>query len=193
VRTDHFRDRTVSAFDEGGQNPGQDRLRAAWAAAGLAARQEWLGDLFAPVCQALPGLSAIVGWRAKEGLQLAWSTSDPTARREFLSGIETKLCGGTAHSRPSNRTKLSDGSFPIGAFLEARTRRVVGARTQATALHEAYLNWVQENGGIGLTPKGLANVLHAHGINSIKRSSMQWQDIELIPSAEIVPDAAVRI
>jgi hypothetical protein len=72
-------------------------------------------------------------------------------------------------------------SDPISDFLETRTRRVVGARTGALALLNAYLDWARGHDGLGLSARGLARELHARGLTSIKSSIMRWADVELLP------------
>lgn len=163
----------MSDFDASKSISCQDQFRAAWSAAGPAVRQEWIAELFTPACAARPVLSVVVGCRSKEGLQKSWASMGPVGRRQSLFEIE----------RGIDRLYTPQQFDPVTDFLEACTRRVICARTQSTAMHEAYLEWAQANGGIGLTDKRLAKVLHARGIKSIKSSVIYWQDIEVIPCA----------
>jgi hypothetical protein len=105
-------------------------------------------------------------------LRTTWATIGPIARRQFLSDLVSTIDG--------IGPRQSD---PVGDFLFARTRRLVGARTQSTALHRAYLEWAGTNDGTGLTVSGLAKALHALGLKSIKSSVIVWLDLELLPRA----------
>jgi hypothetical protein len=72
---------------------------------------------------------------------------------------------------------------PLFAFLEARTRRAFGARTQSAVLHQEYLEWSPKNGCAYMTNNMLTRRLKELGLRTIQSNKIFWVDLELLPKA----------
>ncbi len=71
-------------------------------------------------------------------------------------------------------------SDPLGRFLDACTRPLIGMRVQSSEMHALFAAWAKSNGESEWTPKGLAMALKERGIAAKKSDNVFWLDIELI-------------
>lgn len=68
---------------------------------------------------------------------------------------------------------------PLGDFLQACTRRVLGNDTQSSAMYSRYVEWAEMSGEQVWSAKKLARMLKERGFIAKKSSVMVWCDIEL--------------
>lgn len=70
-------------------------------------------------------------------------------------------------------------SDPLGRFLDACTRQMIGKRVQAADMHAVFCAWAKANGETVWSAKGLGAALRERGVAARKAGNVFWLDIEL--------------
>ena len=157
-------------------------------------RQEWLLSVISAGFERPPGISAVVGRGRLNDLRAVWFKLSPDDQRkwfaEFLTAVPD-FCdiAATILSGASNRRTARDADCPVAMFMADCTKPAFGVRTPSAELHRHYLTWAHANGAHSLTARMLAFRLKALGCRSIKSSSTQWLDIEIIGRASAIASA----
>lgn len=100
----------------------------------------------------------------------------------LLSGLCDWLDNGLvipAEVEVATETYRAD-SDPIGRFLAACTRPLIGARAQSTALHTLYGAWARVNGEAPRNQTVFGKALKERGLADKKSGVQWWLDIEMV-------------